>query len=203
MDAPVSDRTLRRYLAGALDPGRREEIEAALAASPRLGERLALLVATTVPEPASAWRLPPPGARGPWSLAPAAQLGAAMGEEAADLADWLELRFRAPEGCEAHRVIVLERAAGADWEVIFPTCADEELPLSALPREADGRVRLDLAPAAEPRRVAVALLAPEIAIAWEGEPEARWAGLREALAEGRAPVETATLRAGGVDAPDS
>lgn len=200
MDAPVTDRTLRRYLAGAMDPGRREEIEAALAASPRLRERLTLLVATTVRDEPSAWRLPPPGARGQHALTPAVQTAAAMGEDGFQDDDYVELRFQAPEGLSDHRLALLERGADGDWTVLYPQAPEEDRPLSAFSRETDGRVRLDVAlSGAGPGRLAVALLPAELIIDW-GAPEAeRWIGLQDALSQGRLPVETAALSIGHAD----
>lgn len=191
MDAPLSERTLRRYLAGALDPGRREEVEAALASSVALRERLALLVATTVREEPSEWRLPPAGARGPWAMQPAVQVGAMMGEDIPDPDDYVELRFLPPTGCEDHRLMVLERGVDGEWDVLFPATPEEERTLSGLPREADGRVRLDIV-TSPGRRLAVALAPADVQIDWTQAPPARWSALRAALAEGRVPVETAT-----------
>jgi len=197
MDAPVTDRTLRRYLAGAMDPGRREEIEAALAASPRLRERLALLVATTIRDEPSAWRVPPPGARGPFAIAPEVRTAVAMGEDGFQDDDYIELRFLAPEGLAGHRLALLERGEGGDWTVLYPQSAEEDRPLSAFPREADGRVRMDVALGGPGlHRLAVAFVPEGMEIDWSAAPVARWAGLQEALSEGRIPVETAipTLR---------
>lgn len=194
MDAPVSDRTLRRYLAGALDPGRREEVEAALAASPRLRERLALLMATTAREQPSAWRLPPVGAAGPWALSPSVQAGVAMGEESLEAGDYVELRFQPPPGREDHRVVLLERGPDADWDVIFPLSRAEERALSSWRREDDGGVRVDVTLSRAGRvRLALVLLPPEVALAWDAPAERRWEPVLAALAEGRAPVATVEL----------
>lgn len=196
MDAPVSERTLRRYLAGALDPGRREEVEAALSASPRLREQLALLVATTVREEPSDWRLPPAGARGPFALEPAVQPGAMMGEDAPDEDDYVELRFGAPDALGAHRLFVLERGEDGEWEVLFPVAPEEERTLASLPRTTEGQIRLDIVPRRHAGlRLAVALVPADVTVAWALAAPARWDGLRAALAEGRVPVESATLAA--------
>lgn len=196
MDLNVTDRTLRRYLAGALDPGRREEIEAALAVSPALRARLAALVATTVRDEPSAWRVPPVGAQTPWSLRPDLSAGAAMGEEAPAAGDYVELRFSASPEVRSYDVFVLERRADGDWEVLFPSTSDERLAAASFPREADGRLRLDvvLQPSST-GRFAVALVPPDVGVAWgEADP---WAALREALDQGRVPVEAATLARAG------
>ena len=192
MDAPVTDRTLRRYLAGAMDPGRREEIEAALAASPRLRERLALLAATTLRDEPSAWRLPPPSARGLHRLTPDVQAAAAMGEDGFQDDDYVEIRFQAPEELSDHRLALLERGADGDWSVLYPQSDQEDRPLSAFPREPDGRVRVDVALSGPGlSRLAIALIPTDIDIDWSVAPARRWLALQEALREGRVPVETA------------
>lgn len=195
MDIAVTDRTLRRYLAGAMDPGRREEIEAALAVSPTLRARLAGLVATTVRDEPSAWRVPPVGAPSPWALSPSLTAGAAMSDEEAAPGDYVELRFQAGDAHAEHRVFVLERLAAGDWEVLFPTAPDELLPVRDFPREPDGRLRLDvvLNPSST-GRIAVALVPADVHIGWDGPTGARWAGLCAALDEGRVPVESVSLR---------
>lgn len=193
MTPPVSDRTLRRYLAGALDPGRREEIEAALAASSALRERLGVLMATTVSMEASPWRLPPVGARGAWSLSSTVQAGAAMGDEEEGLVagDYVELRFQPPEGHGEHRLALMRRSPLGEWEVLFPSGPSEERRVAALPHDTEGRVRLDVAVEAPgPLLLAVALLPPDVAIAWEAPEPARWAEVQAALDQGRVPVET-------------
>ncbi len=192
MDAPLSDRTLRRYLAGALDPGRREEVEAALAASRSLRDRLAALSASTVREEPSGWRLPPVGARGPWALTPALQQGAMMGEDEPGADDYVELRFSPPEGLGSRRLVVLERGVDGEWEVIFPAAPEEERAIDSLPREPDGRIRLDIV-VGEGGRLAVALPPATLGVDWTKAPSERWDALREALERGEIPVETAAL----------
>lgn len=197
MDIAVTDRTLRRYLAGAMDPGRREELEAALAVSPTLRARLAGLVASTVSDEPSAWRVPPVGAPGPWSLSPMVQAGAAMSDEDAVAGDYVELRFQAPAALDAADVFVLERLADGDWEVLFPASADERLPARAFPREPDGRLRLDVVlNAGSTGRIAVALVPSDVSVAWSEPAPARWVELLTALGEGRVAIEAATAREG-------
>ena len=189
MDIAVTDRTLRRYLAGAMDPGRREELEAALAVSSTLRARLAGLVASTVSDEPSAWRVPPVGAPGPWSLSPMVQAGAAMSDEDAVAGDYVELRFQAPAALDAADVFVLERLADGDWEVLFPA--------SAFPREPDGRLRLDVVlNAGSTGRIAVALVPSDVSVAWSEPAPARWVELLTALGEGRVAIEAATAREG-------
>ena len=186
MDTPayeqaVSDTTLRRYLAGALTPARREEIDAVLRGSPALMARLATLSASTVGEELGAWRVPPPGARSLMQPALELRRAAAMGDEDAD---YLELRLDIPEGAHAHRLALLAATDG-EWEVLLPERADEDRPLATWPREADGRLRLDL-DIAGLSRLAVAFLPPDLDIDWSDTD--RWAELRAGLAAGRVPV---------------
>lgn len=193
MTPPVSDRTLRRYLAGALDPGRREEIEASLAASPALRERLGLLYATTLNLAPSPWRMPPLGARGAWTLESAVQSGAAMGgdEEGPVAGDYVEVRLLPPEGHGDYRLALMQRSPVGEWEVLYPSGPSEERRVAALPRDPDGKVRLDVAvDAPGALLLAVALLPPDVAIAWDAPEPARWAAVQEALDQGRVPVET-------------
>ncbi len=189
MDPFFGDRTLRRYLAGALEPPRAEEVEAALAADPALRERLALLRATTVQASLDPWRVPPPGLWLPGAPATEVRLALTLGEEPGP-GDLVELRVALPEGTEDHLVIVLNRAGG-DWTVWFPARPEEEIRAGELPREPDGRARLDLALEQGGRqRLALVLLPPELAVAWEEPEVARWEPVRDAVASGRAPVIT-------------
>lgn len=197
MEIAVSDRTLRRYLAGALIPGRREEIEAALAISPTLRARLAALSATTVADEPSAWRVPPVGALGPWALRPSVAAGAAMSAEDAMDGDYVELRFQAQDALGDATVFVLERRPDGDWEVLFPASADERLPARAFPREPDGRLRLDVVlNAGSTGRIAVALVPADVPVSWTEPAPARWAGLQAALEEGRAAIEAVAIHSG-------
>ena len=191
MSLSISDRTLRQHLARALDPGRREEVEAALAASADLRARLALLIATTTGPELSPWRLPPPGARMPWAIAADLSAGAAMGEEDSLPGDYLELRYEVEEGQAEHRLVLLQRAQGQDWEVLFPAAPGEDRPLRAYPREADGRIRLDLAVAdTGTGSLALAFIPPSWTVDWTLPPSARWMALQEALGRGALPVRT-------------
>lgn len=193
MESPFTDLTLRRYLAGALDPARREELDAALAVDPSLAARLAQLEATTVGQELGAWRVPPPRALDRvWGLRGELRLAAAMGD--AEEADYVELRVQVPPGLEAHRVALLAGEAGA-WEVLLPAAPEEDRPVSGWPREADGRLRLDLDAASASARLAVALLPPDVAIDWAGA--SRWGAVQRALEEGRVPVMSLAVRTPG------
>lgn len=200
MDAPVTDRTLRQYLARALDPGRREEVEDALAQSRTLRDRLALLRATTVADEPSAWRVPPLGLAGPWGLHAGLSAGAAMGEDAPGVGDYLELRFDVPPGLGHHRLVVIERGSDAEWTVLYPTCAAEERAARLLPRDATGRASVDVVVGeVGPQRLAVALIPDDVPVAWDRDGAARWAEVQAAIAAGRAPVQAVSLGAASGD----
>jgi hypothetical protein len=177
----IPDRLLRQYLAGALEPPEQARIERALAGAPEIRERLALLLATSIDEPEAAWHVPPPslavGLRS--TSAPAAMMDAAGG------GGWLVVWLEAGDDRLDHRVLVLERA-GAGWEVVFPSSAEELVTVGALPREG-GRTRLDLDPGAA-RRVAVVLVPPDLQIDFGIPADARWSGVQEGLRAGELPV---------------
>lgn len=185
----IPDRTLRQFLAGALEPPDQERVERALSADPDLRSRLALLLATTPAAPLG-WVVPPPGAPVRVPLVGAASPAPVM--DARSAPDWLVLRLDVPDALLDHRVVVLERAGGV-WTVAHPTTPDSWVAARVLPRE-NGRVRLDLGggqgSAGLAGRVAVVLVAPPLAgeVAWDLEPEARWAAIRDALADGELPV---------------
>ncbi|MBX2804227.1 MAG: hypothetical protein KTR31_41585 [Myxococcales bacterium] len=172
-----SDRVLRQYIAEALDPPRFEEVSEALAASPALRERLALLLATTVQSSPHRWLLPPPGVRAPAVLGGAAMRGAVMD---GDEADWMELALQVPDDQLDHVVVVLELVD--EWRVLAPVRVEEIVTAGALPshpREA-GHRRIDVTPAPDATRVAVALVehAPDLTA-----PDP-WADVRRRVAMG-------------------
>lgn len=184
-----SDRVLRQYLAEALEPPRAEEVREALARSPALAARLALLIAETPPEPAPperpGWRMPPPGVTAPFLLQGTFASGAVMD---ADQADWIELSIEVPEADLDCVVVVLERRDAA-WEVLFPTDEDEVIRASELPHEGSLR-RLDVTLQPEVERLSVVLV-PEVPDLGAADP---WASVREAVASGQRPVITFDVR---------
>jgi hypothetical protein len=184
----VPDRTLRQYLAGALEPPDQEEVERELSASTVLRERLAVLLATSAsaPEPGPSWVLPPPQVHGP--LRAAAEPVATM--DATSDIGWLVVRLEVPTERRNHRIVVLERRS-SEWEVLYPGPDDPPLRASDLPVEGD-RTRLDLSTEGrDPRRMAVVLVDREPAASGD-----RWEEVREALAAGEAVAVTFDVRGG-------
>jgi hypothetical protein len=186
----IPDRVLRQYLAGALDPPDQEDVERAMAASPSLLARLAVLRADTAPEPPDGgaprpWFVPPPGLVPPGTrLAPLTGRAAPVAVmDGGGGGGWLVLHLDVPPERHHHRVVVLERH-GADWAVGFPASEDELLEAGSLGREGD-RVRLDYAlDAPGVGRIAVVLVPPEIPIDWSADADQRWAAVRDGLAAG-------------------
>lgn len=180
----VPDRTLRQYLAGALEPPDQEEVERELGSSPTLRDRLAVLMATTLAAPEASWVLPPPQVRGP--LRAAAAPVATM--DAGSDTGWLVVRLDVPTERADHHLVVLERR-GSAWEVLYPGPDDPPLRASDLPLEG-GQRRLDLSTVGrEPRRIGVVLT--------DREPAAtddRWEQVRDALAAGEAVSVTFDVR---------
>ena len=177
-----SDRLLRQYIAEALDPPRWEAVRDAIAASPDLQARVAMLLASTVELPQRAWQMPPPGAAAPFILAGRSEIGAVLDPSAPA---WLEVKFAVPSEQLDHVVVVLEREHGA-WRVLFPASSSEVLQAHDLALAEDGLRRLDVTPSEGQERVGVVLVptAPDFSGA---DP---WVDVRRGVAEGRHPVVT-------------
>lgn len=97
---------LAAWVAGALDPARREEVARAVAVSPDLQrkvEELSQEIVATRP-PAPRWRIPPPGLGLAVHATPVAVLDAAPSR----------VRVELPA---TERAVVLLRRQGAEWEV--------------------------------------------------------------------------------------
>lgn len=178
----ITDRQLRQYIAEALDPPRREEVQDALAASSALRTRLDMLLATPVDLPSDGWILPPPRVWAPNVLAGQVVPGQVMERDAEG--GWLEVEFEVPPGREYDVVVVLERRHGR-WDVLFPVSSDEVLRAGELPQVANGTRRLDVT-VREQERVGVVLV-PEPPDFSAPDP---WEGVREAVAAGDLPVVT-------------
>ncbi|MEQ1564881.1 MAG: hypothetical protein ABMA64_04530 [Myxococcota bacterium] len=164
-------RTLRQYLALALDPPEHEQVERALAADPELLAQLALLIAETPPLPdRPAWAMPPPGIAA--GLRGAAAPVAVM--DADGPAGWWQVELEIPADHAEDWVVLLERAEDV-WEVVFPTGPSEVTRASELPRRGD-RARVDLHTVA--RRLAVVLVPPDLVRWGDADP---WAEVRDRL----------------------
>lgn len=194
MSTTVRDRDLVAWLARALTPGRALEIADEVAASPELQLRVRELGGSLdePPPPPPRWRLPPPGMRiGPVSmqvvvdtatfgpdddgLAPGAHVGVYL----EDLPD-----------AEQRLVVVLLRGSG-EWSVIFPEGIDDSTTLADLRLDPDGRRVLDLRAPATPGRWRFGVALPEVrSIDLTLGLDARWTGLRDAIAQGHIPVFT-------------
>lgn len=176
----ISNRLLGQYLAGALEPPERRRVERALAERPEARSRLDALRALEHDEPRHPWIVPPPSL--PSALqatsAPAAVMEAGSGA-------WLVVRLAVADDQQDHVVVVLERT-GEAWEVVFPATAEERTTVGMLPREGE-QARLDLAEI-PPRRIAVALVPPDVAIRFESGADERWSAVRAGLASGTIPV---------------
>ena len=194
----LDDPTLLAFHADALEPGDAADVRAALAADPSLAQRLAALAAALVPaaEP-PAFSIPPPGL-GFAGFGLQGTAGVVMsGDDSLAPGD----RFRVtldPHGQpDARRVVVLYRSA--QWDVVFPTCPDEDVAVAVLPTDDQGRHVLDLAARPEPGRQRWAVALPErgTRIDWRAPVPERWANLRRGLRRGRVPVASVdvTVRA--------
>lgn len=181
MSSTFSDTRLRRYLAGALTPPRREEVEEALLRDPLLQARLAELRQDAPVEPVSPWRMPPVGLWSGKDMEVSAEPLYVMSGEGEP--ESVAIQVSLPEGSEADLFVLLERTADG-WEIILPTGPDDSFTAGELPRESDGRVRLDIEVQGRgPWRFAVLLVPPTIAVDWASEEP--WAAVQQALAEGR------------------
>jgi hypothetical protein len=184
----IPDRILRQYLAGALEPPVQERVERALRREPGLRERLAVLLATSIPEPEAdvGWLIPPPNL--PRSLRATTALAAVMGEQTEG---WVEVWLEIPKAHLDDRVIVLERES-TGWRVVFPTEPAELVSARALPRDG-ARSRLDLD--ARSSRIAVVLVAPDRPLDLTLPEPARWAELRACLEAGEVPITSIDILA--------
>lgn len=184
----TNDTTLYADLVGALEPGTAAELRAALAANPaaasrrrRFAEALdALLAEVDPPE----WT--------PALFALGGQLELSTRSHAVmDLSATRTVPLHLPveEALLEHHVLVLVQEAGEEaWSVELPRRPEEWLRLAELPRDADGGAVLDLVRGARPRHFAIALLPPEVEIDWDASGPERWAGVRAAIADGRARI---------------
>jgi len=196
------DDLLLAWIVGALEPGRALELEEEAARDPSLHDRVARLrttlaaaTAATAATAAPSWRLPPPGMAanlsGGW--APAMVMSGALRP-----GDRFVVKLAPPDAIK-RAVVVLYRAAGAAWSVVFPGGPDELVTLEELPLEPDGaRRRLELmaGPDAGVQRWAVALPLVSAPIDWGLEPVARWRLLKRAVASGDVPVMTVAVPVG-------
>lgn len=176
----ISDRLLGQYLADALEPPERRRVERALDELPEARARLERFRAADLDEPTDPWIVPPPSLPTPLQATPAP---AAVMDTSASA--WWVVRLDVSEEHHGHVVVVLEREGGS-WEVVFPTSAAERTLVGALPREGD-QVRLDLA-AGGPRRVAVALVPPDIPIDFDADENERWSSVKHSIRAGAVPV---------------
>lgn len=162
----ISDHWLARYLAGALDPGDAQDMQALLAVDAGLRQRAAALDAAAPGLPTPWWHLPSS------NLAASSVAVATMSASAS-----ASLTFEPPEGTDAYVVVLLEQADA--WVVTAPNRAEEVLRVGELPREPDGRVSVDVAA----NQFALLLVPPDAAPDWSAEEP--WATAVAAVAAGR------------------
>ena len=198
----IPDRVLRAYLGGALEPGRIDDLEAELETSAALRARLAALSAElsaelspAQPAPRStapAWRLPPPGAMGPWSLRASAAPVAVMGADTPRPGDRVRISVVGLDDPADHLVVVLWRGDG-DWEVMLPASERQRVTADRLPVDADGARYLDVTvrPDAPRQRWALALPPADEPIDWAA-PE-RWLDLIARVRDGLVPAVTVAV----------
>lgn len=186
------DPALLAYLAGALDPGATKQLEEELTASLALRQRLAALRARLdrIDRQARGWDLPPPGvSSGQRPFAAQLELRLVMDGGPLRPGDRFSVLLEPVEDAADRFLVVLLRRDGR-WEPVFPTCAEERTPVTALPLLDDGRRRLDLIAQEPPgrQRWAVAQAPADLPIAWDADPDTCWAALREGIADGSIPV---------------
>jgi hypothetical protein len=181
----VDDAALALWLAGALDPDDALEVTEWLEASPEARRRLPALRFEAEAPPVGAWRIPPPALGCRVGLVAPAVMGDGDVRAGERFALWLDPVSPADD----FDVVVLRREADG-WQVLAPGSAEERFPLSAFPREPDGRHRIDLLARgpAGPQRWAIALMSSRAPIDWSRPPETRWATLQQDIARGVAPV---------------
>ena len=186
---PVTETELFGYLVGVLEPGRAEEVEAALAESPQLRAKLGEVGATvrmTAPMDRG-WQIPPPGIAGGRvgfgvGATPAVVMaGRAQAGDRVQL--WIE-----PVTNEAMVVLLAEKANG--WRVMFPNDVEEVITLEELPTREDGARRIDvvLTEVEGPQRWAVALPSASTSVDWAASETSRWDELRRGIASGEVAV---------------
>lgn len=185
--ARPGDDTLLLYLAEALDPGAQAAVEAWLREHPALRARLDALRAEPVIDlPERGLPIPPPG----FGLDVSAGQPRVMGPSSMRMGDRFQIHLPPRPDPAVEGVIVL-RDLGTGWQVLTPSHPTRALPLSRLPREEDGRHRVDLVtrPPAGRQRWAIALMplspAAETPPQVDHEP---WASLHRGLEAGSIPV---------------
>ena len=197
MPGAVTQADLLALVSGALEPGRRREVEREVQFDSDMRRRVTDLrtrLADAAPPPA--WRIPPPGVRsGRGAFGVRAETAAVMGAAPrpgdrstlwlADLAD------------AAERLVVVLHRTPSTWAVVFPTRSAEGVRLSELPRGPAGERRLDvvLRDDAGSQRWAVALPLASM-IDWAVPEEARWTEIRAQLRSGLVPVAAAEVQVG-------
>lgn len=184
----VDDPLLIAWICDALPPPRMLEVADAVLADPMLQLRVTeLRQELEQPPKPLRWAIPPPRVETGFSLRPAARLTLSRRLRPGG-------RFRVvlqpTEAQLSWHLVVLRWNEG--WSVRHPHAPEELTPASALPEEEDGRV-LELAadPDAGTQRWAVALLPPEVPVAWTEEDP--WAALRDALLAGTVPVRAVDI----------
>lgn len=197
MNPRLSDRDLRAYAAGALDPGERLGVDDALHGDASARRRLAAMQAAAAgPTPDGRWR----GLRRDWPGGIPAR--AMETERAVHLGDGGlpanrvgdRVTLRVPTDAGHLRPVVIREEDGHS-EVLHPQGADDWIALSAWPRGPRG-YEIDVYLQGEPgiHRYVVVLAAPDVEVDWAVPPSARWAELRRRVEEGRDPVFHASLR---------
>lgn len=194
-----TDRDLLAYLVDAVDPGAREEIEAALRGDAglrfRLGE-LSRQVQAMTERPVDTWRIPPPGlpsGRERYRLT--LDHLPVMGGERLRAGDSFELVLDPVPDARRYHVVILFRTQQG-WQVVFPTEPDEMTRLDAIEPEADGTRRLVLEARPEPGRQwwAVALVPDHVPVEWDRDEP--WEAIREAITDGTVPVTSVEIDVG-------
>lgn len=186
----MTERRLLAWLAGALEPGEAADVAARVADDPHLDAQVRLLEARIEEgPPRQRWSVPPPGISGGQRAFGVSYQPSAFSDGPVRGGDAFRIRLEDPGAPDRLVVVLLRGAAG--WAVLAPGGPDELLPLSELPRDGEGFTLDLIAPEGSgPWRWAVALPALDWEIDWTlPEPE-RWAGLQEAVVEGRVPVSS-------------
>jgi len=183
----MNDNQLLRYLANALEPGHREEVEAQLMRSPELRVRLEALAREVDSRlaPRNRWRIPPPGVpSGRQTFSVASRRLAIMGRPLAP-GDLFEIAIAPVPLPESVWFAILSHGADG-WEVRFPDSEAEVVALSDIPADTDGQRRIQVRASGQTGRQwwAVALVPMDLAIDWTLAPEARWSPLIDGIADG-------------------
>lgn len=195
-----TNRELRAFYLGILDPWREAALRQAMADDPELRARCAAFAPKSDPPaipPTPAWRIPPPGVVGRVPMALRAERVLQMSAAVSPV-----LVTIGPVDDAGDRRLVLLQHLRTRWEVRSPTCPEEDRRLLDIPADEHGNRTLILnVPSDEPSRWAV-VLAP-LEPVWDQRPEDRWTAIQEGVDQGRIPVRsfeieasTATKRSG-------